>query len=49
MAGTPMIGGAVTNHIRVTVEIGPKGERVVAVAPDWPGLARGAKNRGGCH
>ncbi|MDQ2805644.1 MAG: hypothetical protein M3Z04_01795 [Chloroflexota bacterium] len=30
------------NHIRVTVEIGPKGRRVVAVAPDWPGFARGA-------
>lgn len=30
------------NHIRVTLEIGPKGKQVVAVAPDWPGLARGA-------
>ena len=29
--------------IRVTLEIGPKGKRVVAVAPDWPGLSRGAK------
>jgi hypothetical protein len=38
-----MIGGAVANHIRVTLEIGPKGKKVVAVAPDWPGLARGAK------
>lgn len=28
---------------RVTLEIGPKGKRVVAVAPDWPGLERGAK------
>ncbi len=36
------MGGAVANHIRVTVEIGPKGRRVVAVAPDWPGFARGA-------
>jgi len=26
----------------VTLEIGPKGKRVVAVAPDWPGLERGA-------
>src|SRR5437763_9486919 len=34
--------GAVANHIRVTLEIGPKGKKVVAVAPDWPGLARGA-------
>jgi hypothetical protein len=31
------------SHIRVTLEIGPKGKRVVAVAPDWPGLERGAK------
>jgi hypothetical protein len=32
----------VANHIRVTLEIGPRGKRVVAVAPDWPGLERGA-------
>ncbi len=32
-----------TATIRVNLEIGPKGKRVVAVAPDWPGLARGAK------
>ncbi len=32
-----------TDGIRVTVETGPKGKRVVAVAPDWPGLERGAK------
>ncbi len=32
-----------TNHMRVTLEIGPKGKKVVAVAPDWPGLSRGAK------
>ncbi len=31
-----------TNKIRVTLEIGPKGKKVVAVAPDWPGLERGA-------
>jgi hypothetical protein len=31
------------NHTRVTLEIGPKGRKVVAVAPDWPGLERGAK------
>ena len=30
------------SQIRVMVEIGPKGKKVVAVAPDWPGLARGA-------
>jgi hypothetical protein len=32
----------VGNHIRVMLEIGPKGKKVVAVAPDWPGLERGA-------
>ncbi len=32
-----------TNDMRVTLEIGPKGKKMVAVAPDWPGLARGAK------
>jgi len=30
------------SHVRVALEIGPKGKKVVAVAPDWPGLARGA-------
>lgn len=30
------------NPIRVTLEIGPRGRKVVAVAPDWPGLERGA-------
>ena len=29
--------------IRVMLEMGPNGKKVVAVAPDWPGLARGAK------
>src|SRR5215213_3488590 len=29
--------------IRVMLEIGPKGKKVVALAPDWPGLSRGAK------
>ena len=29
---------------RVTLEMGPKGKKVVAVAPDWPGLERGAKS-----
>jgi predicted RNase H-like HicB family nuclease len=29
--------------LRVMLELGPKGKKVVAVAPDWPGLARGAK------
>jgi hypothetical protein len=29
--------------IRVMLETGPKGKKVVAVAPDWPGLSRGAK------
>ena len=31
------------NPIRLMLEIGPKGKKVVAVAPDWPGLDRGAK------
>jgi hypothetical protein len=31
------------NTLRVMLEIGSKGKRVVAVAPDWPGLERGAK------
>ena len=31
------------NQLRVTLEIGPKGKQVAAVAPDWPGLERGAK------
>jgi hypothetical protein len=32
-----------THKLRVTVEIGPKGKKVAAVAPDWPGLERGGK------
>ncbi len=32
------------DDIRVTLEIGPKGKKVVPVAPDWPGLERGATN-----
>ncbi|MBK8019835.1 MAG: hypothetical protein IPK19_00085 [Chloroflexi bacterium] len=32
-----------TNPLRVVLEIGPKGKKVVAVATDWPGLERGAK------
>ena len=31
------------DELRVMLEIGPRGKRVVAVAPDWPGLERGAK------
>ncbi len=31
------------NALRVTLEVGPKDRKVVAVAPDWPGLERGAK------
>jgi hypothetical protein len=31
------------DKLRVALEIGPKGKQVVAVAPDWPGLERGAK------
>lgn len=32
------------DQLRVALEIGPKGKKVVAVALDWPGLERGAKN-----
>lgn len=31
------------DELRVTLELGPKEKKVVAVAPDWPGLERGAK------
>jgi hypothetical protein len=31
------------NQLRVTLELGPKGKQVAAVAPDWPGLERGGK------
>ena len=31
------------NQLRVMIETGPKGKKVVAVAPDWPGLERGEK------
>ena len=31
------------NELRVTLEVGPQNKKVVAVAPDWPGLERGAK------
>jgi hypothetical protein len=30
---------------RVMLEIGPKGKKVAAVAPDWPGLERGGKTQ----
>jgi hypothetical protein len=38
-----MPGETMVDNIRVMLEIGPKGKRVIAVAPDWPGLSRGAK------
>ena len=31
------------DKLKVTLEVGPKDKKVVAVAPDWPGLERGAK------
>jgi hypothetical protein len=34
---------AMPNDLRVIVEIGPKGKKVVATAWDWPGLERGGK------
>src|SRR4051794_38034035 len=43
VAGTSVLGVAMADELRVMLEIGPKGKQVVAVAPDWPGLARGAK------
>ncbi len=30
------------NHMRVTLELGPRGKKAVVVAADWPGLSRGA-------
>src|SRR5207245_7152148 len=36
-------GAEMANQLRVTLEIGPKGKKVAAVAPDWPGRERGAK------
>src|SRR6266700_3182049 len=33
------------DKLRVMLEIGPKDKQVAAVAPDWPGLERGAKTR----
>src|SRR5258708_25997952 len=38
-----VLGGAMADELRLMLEIGPKGKQVVAVAPDWPGLERGAK------
>jgi hypothetical protein len=38
-----MLEESMTDNLRVMLEIGPKGKQVVAVAPDWPGLERGAK------
>jgi hypothetical protein len=37
----------VTEKTRLTLEIGPKRKRFVAVAADWPGLERGAKTQEG--
>jgi len=33
--------------LRVALEIGPRGKKVAAVAPDWPGLERGATTGAG--
>lgn len=32
-----------TDTLRVMLEIGPRNKKVAVVAPDWPGLERGAK------
>jgi hypothetical protein len=45
MTGATVIGGNVVKYTRVTLEIGPKNKKVVAVASDWPGLARGGKTK----
>jgi hypothetical protein len=42
IAEAAVLEGAVAKQMRVTLETGPKGKQVVAVAPDWPGLSRGA-------
>ena len=43
IAQPSVLGVAMADELRVMLEIGPKGKQVVAVAPDWPGLERGAK------
>lgn len=35
---------AVTDDLRVVLEVGPKGKKVVATAWDWPGLERNGKS-----
>jgi len=35
-----------SNQLRIALETGPKGKKVAAVAPDWPGLSRGGKSAG---
>jgi hypothetical protein len=35
--------GSAARDLRVALELGPKGKKLAAVAPDWPGLERGAK------
>jgi hypothetical protein len=37
-----VLGEALADQLRVALEVGPKGKKVVAVASDWPGLSRGA-------
>jgi len=41
--GNSWLRGETADEMRAKLEIGPKGKKVVAVAPDWPGLERGAK------
>src|SRR5215467_4979969 len=38
-----MLRSDMADELRVMLEIGPRGKNVAAVAPDWPGLERGAK------
>ena len=41
-AGTAIQPEEMADRLRVALETGPKGKKVAAVAPDWPGLERGA-------
>jgi hypothetical protein len=33
-----------SNELRILVEVGPKGKKVAAYAPEWPGFSRGGKS-----
>src|SRR5690606_18112569 len=46
-ASTIVSGATMADRLRVVIETGPKGKKVVAVAPDWPGLTRGSTDEAG--